>query len=163
MKLRFVVSSLISIGIAIVCVIWLARQACRVEMVNTPHRVNGNAHVVAGDMDETIPASALGPLMVRARLGDNAAANDLGNHFSSLGNDAEERRWRTLAANRGDCLSMALLKDLESRTGNQAAAAHWNMALRQNECTWQKAYGSTADPELNPMPLWNDSDGLPNP
>jgi hypothetical protein len=112
-----------------------------------------------GDMNMFIPADQIEPLKQDAMRGDNGAANRLGNYYSQMRQPNEEARWRTVAANRGHCASMALLKESAEQAGDSRGAAHWNSMLRQNACTWGKAYPEVSDPNLDAMPLWNDQQG----
>lgn len=131
------------------------RQGTPAANESAVNATDTSSPTLVGDMDESLPANAIEPMKQRAMRGDNAAANGLGNYYSQLRNVAEERRWRTLAADRGDCLQITLLKDLEEHAGNRRARVHWNEMLRRHACTWGKAYGPHVAPELSSMPLWD--------
>lgn len=111
--------------------------------------------VLVGDMDESLAANEIEPTKQRALGGDNAAANALGDHYRDHRDTAEEIRWRTLGADRGDCLQMISLKEIADRAGDRAARRHWNDRLRSHECTWAKAYGPDSAPTLRSRPLWD--------
>lgn len=111
-----------------------------------------------GEMNLVIPADEIAPLQQRAVAGDNRAANELANHYSELRQTAEEARWLTLAANRGDCASMALLRGLAERSDDRRGQSHWNDMLRRHACTWAKAYqGGAVSRPADLIPLWNES------
>jgi hypothetical protein len=113
-------------------------------------------NAVTGDLTMILPADQIEPKKQQALRGDNLAANDLGDHYHDLGNHAEERRWRGLAAGRGHCRSMDELRELEERSNNRAAAVHWNNELRRHRCVIGQVYISE-DPNLNRTPAWNDN------
>ncbi len=140
-------------GIGAAIVWYRGGLASREAAPETPDYDNA----VTGDWPMTLPADQIEPKKQQALRGDDLAAQDLGNHYSELGNQAEERRWRGLAAGRGDCLSMYLLRDLEERSDNRAAAVHWNDELRRHRCVAAQLYAPPVDPNLNQTPVWNDS------
>lgn len=135
-------------------ILWHRGSAGREPAPETPDYANA---VLTGDMRMTLPADQIEPTRQRALRGDNLAAQALGDHYSDLGDVAEERRWRSLAAGRGHCRSMDLLRDLEERANNRAAAAHWNNELRRHRCVMGQVYPPPEDPDLNRTPAWNDS------
>jgi hypothetical protein len=101
-----------------------------------------------------ISASELPATERRALRGDNEAANALGNHYFYEGQLAAEFRWRALAAERGHCLSITLLKDHPSRLDDREWRRRWNDLQRRHGCTWGKTYPddpSGGDPS---RPLW---------
>lgn len=116
-----------------------------------------NSHWVTGDVPTIIQANELTPIQVAARRGDNSAAQRLSEHYRALGQTRERLDWLILAASRGDCASMALLKGYGQDRGDAAFASRWNGELRANRCTWAKAYGRLqgGDPRTNDMPLWD--------
>jgi hypothetical protein len=99
---------------------------------------------------------AVADLGRRAILGDDEAANWLGNHYSQLGDFDAETRWRRLAASRGHCQSLALLKESAADAGDAAAAARWNAAMRRHRCTWGKTYPGASDADVDDLPLWTE-------
>ena len=113
----------------------------------------------SGDINWLIPENEIASVKASAFHGDNQAASRLANHFRELGHAVEARRWLEMVATRGDCASMAELKEFAESNHDRSAAAHWNRQLRLNACTWAKAYpqasrainGSSGD-----MPLWNE-------
>jgi len=110
-----------------------------------------------GDVEPIIPANELETYKQRARAGDNGRAHALANHYRELRRPAERRRWLAVAADRGDCAAMALLRTDAREAGDRAAASRWNDLLRQNSCTWAKAYGAGTgpNPAVEAMPLWD--------
>lgn len=116
---------------------------------------NENRIVTLSAMNMILPADEIERLKQRALSGDNRAAYNLANHYSQAGPREQEIRWLTVGANRGDCAAMDLLRGHAERSGDRRARRRWNDLMRQNVCTWGKAYPeSEAGGESTP--LWDD-------
>jgi hypothetical protein len=155
---KLLLVAIASICVGTLCVFWLALPKANPQDSNDPRDFDANQATLVGDMNENSSTEEIEAMKQGASRGDIRAANGLGNYYSNLGNVDQERRWRTVAANRGDCASMALLEDLEIHAGRRTEAAHWNSELRRNQCTWEKAYGRSSTPGLNDTPLWNSQE-----
>lgn len=121
---------------------------------------NGSSGEHRADHDENgmnmaLPGHEIAPLERRAIAGDNDAAGRLANHYSQIGRRTDEIRWRTLGADRGDCRSMDLLRELAARADDQGAIRQWNAQMRQHACTRGKAYPNTPR-EVADQPLWDE-------
>jgi hypothetical protein len=117
------------------------------------------ARGVTGDINWIIPASEIEAVKRAALAGSNDAAARLAGHYAERGQAADEKRWLTVAGNRGDCNAMSLLRERADREGDRPGAMNWNNQLRQHVCTWENTYGSGAlqnATSADPMPLWND-------
>lgn len=139
--------------------------ACGCGDVRTPPELDNNQfgnvssdRLVTGDVPSRIPENELNSVQEGARHGDNSAAQRLSEHYRALGQTREQLEWLVMAASRGDCASMALLKEFWQNQGNSSLASRWNNQLRANRCTWAKAYGPLqgGDTRQNDMPLWTD-------
>ncbi len=73
-------------------------------------------------------------LVAKAHAGDVRAASILANFHSLAGEEAIGRRWRLLAAERGDCWSIETLRDIAQERGDRATTRKWNTRLRWNRC-----------------------------
>lgn len=120
------------------------------------------SNAVSGDVDSRIPDHEIGAVRERALRGGTDAPQQLAQHYQAIGQFAERRRWLVVAANRGGCAAIALLKDDAQSAGNRRETVLWNDRLRQNNCTWEKAYGPTPGDNsgLDAEPLWENSISL---
>lgn len=117
--------------------------------------IESNQMHILDPIDSSLAADQIDPLRRRALSGDNEAASALASHFFQAGRVRDELQWLRIAAERGHCPSIVLLRDHPSQAADRAATQRWNSALRENECTWRKTYvadlGDTPD-----FPLWTE-------
>jgi hypothetical protein len=123
----------------------------------TPQDSTANESVLTGEISRILPAGQVAHMQQKALRGDDVAAETLGGHYSDLGDGAAERRWRSLAANRGYCPAIDHLRELEAAAHNRAAATHWNDELRRRRCVVAQTYTPPAEPALNQTQAWIDN------
>ena len=113
---------------------------------------------VTGDIEAIIPGNELASVERAARGGSDDAAHRLAAHYVSLGREREQIEWLTLAATRGNCAAIDTLRQLAQNQSDLPLASRWNSQLRNHQCTWAKAYGTTQgdNSQLNDTPLWQD-------
>jgi hypothetical protein len=151
-------SSLFRVGalLAAACVVGgCSSDELRTDENTTAANVTTRSHD-PHDGNLALPAKEIDPLERRAVAGDDDAANILANHYMVLRQFDNEIRWRTVAANRGHCLSLVLLEDHPTRAANARWARHWNDQLRTSVCTHGKAYISQRNTSADDLPLWDD-------
>lgn len=118
-----------------------------------------NREVLSGGMDTPLPPEELPSLMNRAQVGDDRAAENLGTHFANLGDRIQERRWHTLAASRGHCNSMSVLREIAYEERDRMAYDQWNSRIRARQCMVE-GVPREVDGANTAIPMWVDQPEL---
>jgi hypothetical protein len=92
---------------------------------------------VAGCITWHMKISEYKALVARAHAGDNAAALELAG-FEEMREDRDVRepgrKWRLLAAERGDCNAIRGMLEGATRAKRSAEASRWQTRMRWNQC-----------------------------